>query len=723
MVTTDKSELFDDLLENTKKIFESLIEDPDYQDTDSKSREEVVLQEALQRAKQHERNKMALSMLEKSPQLQNFTEFTLKKAKPTRGESAIQHPTSTGLASNPWRAIADILKTYQGSGAGKSSPISSILGYLEDIEAFTPIIGQMVSNFITRKQAEEIQNERYPKNPDEAAKTAGYVFDPDSKVGKEQYSAVQYRHNIRNTALRHFNAQRKEINELRRSPRDAPFMYYGQEFPHDTGMGRFGLAERAYETTPKGADGTKALTKELRDQIVSLYVNNNPQVSQRNQYLFNLPFFPNDELMHIAISEYGSSTLLEPHPYGLDGQPLNLDPASGVMGTPSPEQMAELGYREYTHGQDAFADAVQSNPNSVGPPVPMNQYKEYLETQTTELKKSIMMLSDLVNASSMIESTSDADWPTHLPDFRKKFGSSVQITGTRKTDQVNIQVAVNQFLAEVQQMCWNMIDEGLPAMYVNERGLLVPFNFHDRMQDKQLFREEPDVDNTEIIHSVGLYWEKDDPEVKNGSQEEGMPKTVNNLITKYQPVDFETVVRMKQENLTQRNQTQFYEEVIELLKDHYGTANVTHDPIYDMLMAPILMAFEKERNNPRALKPVYDYFKWRVKEGSNTALLFSEETLNDLVALQVSNPEAYEQVMRVFHGQQGHRGEYRRPDRERVQKALADRLGLYRANVELADRRRQDRHSIHSAMRDMTKSLAEFKDDYNEEKERLLVMN
>ena len=51
-----------DISGSVKKLYNLLIKDPDYQDTPSKSREEVVLGEATQRAKQHERNNIALSM-------------------------------------------------------------------------------------------------------------------------------------------------------------------------------------------------------------------------------------------------------------------------------------------------------------------------------------------------------------------------------------------------------------------------------------------------------------------------------------------------------------------------------------------------------------------------------------------------------------------------------------------------------------------------------------
>ena len=51
-----------DISESVKKLYRLLIDDPDYQDTPSKSREEVVLGEATQRAKQHERNNIALSL-------------------------------------------------------------------------------------------------------------------------------------------------------------------------------------------------------------------------------------------------------------------------------------------------------------------------------------------------------------------------------------------------------------------------------------------------------------------------------------------------------------------------------------------------------------------------------------------------------------------------------------------------------------------------------------
>ena len=78
MNKTSDNDTLKNILETTKNIFLTLVNNPDYQGTNKKSREDVVLQESLQRAKQHERNKMALSMIQNS-HLERFADFIVKQ--------------------------------------------------------------------------------------------------------------------------------------------------------------------------------------------------------------------------------------------------------------------------------------------------------------------------------------------------------------------------------------------------------------------------------------------------------------------------------------------------------------------------------------------------------------------------------------------------------------------------------------------------------------------
>ena len=69
------------LLESAKLIFQSLIDDPDYQATNNMTREEVVMGEAVQRANQSHRNNLALSLGNDLEKLLNFL-----KAEPSNKE-------------------------------------------------------------------------------------------------------------------------------------------------------------------------------------------------------------------------------------------------------------------------------------------------------------------------------------------------------------------------------------------------------------------------------------------------------------------------------------------------------------------------------------------------------------------------------------------------------------------------------------------------------------
>jgi len=66
--------------ENAKRLFQMLIKDPSYEDTDTKSRNQVVFDEAQKRAKQHERNNQALSLgaSDPSPAVKGFLDFFTK---------------------------------------------------------------------------------------------------------------------------------------------------------------------------------------------------------------------------------------------------------------------------------------------------------------------------------------------------------------------------------------------------------------------------------------------------------------------------------------------------------------------------------------------------------------------------------------------------------------------------------------------------------------------
>ena len=73
-----KDNTLNNLLETTKNIFLTLINNPDYQGIGKKSREDVVMQEAMQRAKQHERNRLALALAIQNSHVQRFSDFVFK---------------------------------------------------------------------------------------------------------------------------------------------------------------------------------------------------------------------------------------------------------------------------------------------------------------------------------------------------------------------------------------------------------------------------------------------------------------------------------------------------------------------------------------------------------------------------------------------------------------------------------------------------------------------
>ena len=73
-----KDNTLNNLLETTKNIFLTLINNPDYQGIGKKSREDVVMQEAMQRAKQHERNRLALALAIQNSHLQRFSDYIFK---------------------------------------------------------------------------------------------------------------------------------------------------------------------------------------------------------------------------------------------------------------------------------------------------------------------------------------------------------------------------------------------------------------------------------------------------------------------------------------------------------------------------------------------------------------------------------------------------------------------------------------------------------------------
>jgi len=132
-----------DLSDSINKIYQLLYKDPDYQDTPNSTREEQIWGEATQRAKQHERNNIALS-LAKSSAITDFANF-LSKAEgapqpsadilleafnPRQGSLNFLDPLKVDVALTPsTRAVPSVLPNYV-------SDLETILDKTEEHEKF-----------------------------------------------------------------------------------------------------------------------------------------------------------------------------------------------------------------------------------------------------------------------------------------------------------------------------------------------------------------------------------------------------------------------------------------------------------------------------------------------------------------------------------------------------------------------------------------------------------
>ena len=103
------------LLESAKLIFQSLIDDPDYQATNNMTREEVVMGEAVQRANQSHRNNLALSL---GSDLEKFVNFI--KALTPEQEVAIEDHN-----------YYELLMDAEASDAGREWQIQDLARQLE----------------------------------------------------------------------------------------------------------------------------------------------------------------------------------------------------------------------------------------------------------------------------------------------------------------------------------------------------------------------------------------------------------------------------------------------------------------------------------------------------------------------------------------------------------------------------------------------------------------
>ena len=160
-----------DLSGSVKKLYQLLINDPDYQDTPSKSREEVVLGEAVQRAKQHERNNIALS-LAKAPlipstnghsngngALGKFANFLLKAGERT------PRPPGEGLInfSSPVNGITTLVKPLRENIALRrwNKKLSGVMPrFLADLKAIfegVEVDGEPVNIELLQIQADALE--------------------------------------------------------------------------------------------------------------------------------------------------------------------------------------------------------------------------------------------------------------------------------------------------------------------------------------------------------------------------------------------------------------------------------------------------------------------------------------------------------------------------------------------------------------------------------------
>ena len=112
-----EKEKVSELADMIEKIYDLLKDDPDYQPQGDKTREEVIMEEATQRAMQHERNNQALGMLNKTS-LSKFTDF-LEKA-PRRRKLPLESLINQLKGTNRGKKVAD-----------KSAIVDNILYYYE----------------------------------------------------------------------------------------------------------------------------------------------------------------------------------------------------------------------------------------------------------------------------------------------------------------------------------------------------------------------------------------------------------------------------------------------------------------------------------------------------------------------------------------------------------------------------------------------------------------
>ena len=121
-----------ELADKIQKIYDSLEDDPEYQAIGEKSREEVILNEATQRAMQHERNNEALGMLNKSS-LFEFSDF-VEKAK---GKAGKPEQILSKQSNDPKSNLLNTIDTFL-EGANIEGSWEELAGW--DLTAFLEFI-------------------------------------------------------------------------------------------------------------------------------------------------------------------------------------------------------------------------------------------------------------------------------------------------------------------------------------------------------------------------------------------------------------------------------------------------------------------------------------------------------------------------------------------------------------------------------------------------------
>ena len=150
--------------DSVKKLYDLLINDPDYQDTPTKSREEVVLGEATQRAKQHARNNIALSLSAYKGSIQNGMEHSaisdlsdfLVKAK--GGAPRVKADVMPQNLSNPKSAGISALEslTFKQGLTSKNMNIHAFFGVLKE-HLFDILEGMELSEEEYKKHSEYLE--------------------------------------------------------------------------------------------------------------------------------------------------------------------------------------------------------------------------------------------------------------------------------------------------------------------------------------------------------------------------------------------------------------------------------------------------------------------------------------------------------------------------------------------------------------------------------------